>query len=71
MRHSRQPEGGDVNANKPADQTTETVEPNQVGDFILGTNISYYLIIGKTLGKGTFGKVKLATHVITKEKVLF
>jgi serine/threonine protein kinase len=25
--------------------------------------------IGKTLGKGTFGKVKLGTHLITKEKV--
>ena len=25
--------------------------------------------IGKTLGKGTFGKVKLGTHIITKEKV--
>ena len=24
--------------------------------------------IGKTLGKGTFGKVKLGTHQITKEK---
>ena len=26
-------------------------------------------IIGKTLGKGTFGKVKAATHVLTGEKV--
>ena len=26
--------------------------------------------LGKTLGKGTFGKVKLGTHLITKEKVL-
>ena len=25
--------------------------------------------IGKTIGKGTFGKVKLATHIYTKEKV--
>jgi hypothetical protein len=26
--------------------------------------------LGKTLGKGTFGKVKLGTHIITKEKVI-
>ena len=25
--------------------------------------------IGKALGKGTFGKVKLATHTLTNEKV--
>lgn len=25
--------------------------------------------IGKSLGKGTFGKVKLATHTLTGEKV--
>lgn len=24
---------------------------------------------GKTLGEGTFGKVKLATHILTGEKV--
>lgn len=27
------------------------------------------LIIGKTLGEGTFGKVKQATHILTGEKV--
>ena len=27
-------------------------------------------VIGKTLGKGTFGKVKLGTHRITGEKVI-
>lgn len=27
-------------------------------------------ILGKTIGKGTFGKVKLGTHIITGEKVL-
>lgn len=25
--------------------------------------------VGKTIGKGTFGKVKLATHITTGEKV--
>lgn len=26
-------------------------------------------ILGKTLGEGTFGRVKLATHILTGEKV--
>lgn len=26
-------------------------------------------IIGKTLGEGTFGKVKIGTHILTGEKV--
>lgn len=30
--------------------------------------IGYYLL-GKTIGEGTFGKVKLATHTLTGEKV--
>ena len=30
----------------------------------------YLPLIGKSLGKGTFGKVKLATHTLTGEKVL-
>ena len=25
--------------------------------------------IGRTIGKGTFGKVKLGTHILTEEKV--
>lgn len=28
-----------------------------------------YRVLGKTLGEGTFGKVKLATHILTGEKV--
>jgi len=32
--------------------------------------INYYLfIIGRSLGQGTFGKVRLGTHLITGEKV--
>jgi len=27
-------------------------------------------ILGKALGEGTFGKVKLGTHILTGEKVL-
>lgn len=33
----------------------------------LRTNLAIW--IGKQLGEGTFGKVKLATHVLTGEKV--
>lgn len=31
-------------------------------------SIGYY-VIGKTIGEGTFGKVKLGTHFLTGEKV--
>ena len=28
-------------------------------------------MLGKALGEGTFGKVKLGTHILTGEKVIF
>lgn len=33
-------------------------------------SIGHY-IIGKSIGQGTFGKVKLGTHILTGEKVRF
>ena len=33
-----------------------------------GTKLGSY-VFGKNLGKGTFGKVKLATHLLTQELV--
>lgn len=33
------------------------------------TNTIGHYIMGKTLGQGTFGKVKLGTHILTGEKV--
>ncbi len=30
-----------------------------------------HFILGKTLGEGTFGKVKIATHITTGEKVKY
>ena len=33
------------------------------------TNAVGHYILGKALGEGTFGKVKLGTHVLTGEKV--
>ena len=29
----------------------------------------FYFVIGRSLGQGTFGKVRLGTHLITGEKV--
>lgn len=31
--------------------------------------LNIFLIIGRSLGQGTFGKVRLGTHLITGEKV--
>lgn len=35
------------------------------------SNAVGHYILGKNLGEGTFGKVKLGTHILTGEKVLF
>jgi len=32
------------------------------------TNVGHY-VLGRTIGEGTFGKVKLGTHILTQEKV--
>jgi 5'-AMP-activated protein kinase catalytic alpha subunit len=34
------------------------------------SNTVGHYILGKTLGEGTFGKVKLGTHILTGEKVI-
>ena len=46
-------------------------EPEKIGDFIVGMLIRPILNVftGKTMGRGTFGKVKLGTHTSTNEKV--
>lgn len=36
---------------------------------MVGVLVSILIEIGKTIGEGTFGKVKLATHILTGEKV--
>ena len=45
-------------------------EPEKVGDYTIGKNLNL-IYLGKTLGKGTFGKVKIGTHIPTKEKVFW
>lgn len=42
-------------------ENNTTKKAKIIGDFKLG----------QKLGEGTFGKVRLATHIITKEKVNF
>ena len=37
--------------------------------MFLVNKLIYVPLKGKTLGEGTFGKVKLGTHVLTGEKV--
>ena len=48
----------------PKQSTKEKTEPTEKEEYILG---NYKL--GKTIGEGTFGKVKIGTHKITEEKV--
>ncbi len=46
-------------ASKPQTPKKKTLEGKTIGQYLLG----------KSIGEGTFGKVKLGTHVLTKEKV--
>lgn len=46
-----------IEAKSPSSQTNQG--SSSVGHYILG----------KTLGEGTFGKVRLGTHILTGEKV--
>lgn len=48
----------------------------KVGNYNIGKlnifkilKFSIFIFIGKTIGEGTFGKVKLGTHILTSEKV--
>jgi hypothetical protein len=34
------------------------------GSYIL-SNLNYFIFLGEVIGEGTFGKVKLGTHIIT------
>jgi len=42
---------------------------NDVNNSKKGGNLGQF-ILGKTIGEGTFGRVKIATHISTGEKVI-
>lgn len=42
------------------------IKSRSIGQYIFSITFKK---LGKTLGEGTFGKVKLATHILTGEKV--
>jgi hypothetical protein len=68
--------GGSGTPSAPAASSGSNAASAQltIGHYIFGRHhiimISYLLHAGKSLGKGTFGKVKLATHTLTGEKVI-
>jgi hypothetical protein len=68
--------GGSGTPSAPAASSGSNAASAQltIGHYIFGRHhiimISYLLHAGKSLGKGTFGKVKLATHTLTGEKVM-
>lgn len=56
---------------EPASPTEQVV----IGNYVLGNPIfahssfNFAHFSGKNIGEGTFGKVKLGTHILTNEKV--
>lgn len=48
--------------------TLKQTIPDETDPHAEGTKLRSY-VFGRNLGKGTFGKVKLATHELTKELV--
>ena len=59
------PTGRDSTQNEPS-QTKSNKEEDDPHPS--GTKLGHY-VFGKSLGKGTFGKVKMAEHILTKESV--
>ena len=45
-----------------------TISKHELDPFKQGRRVGYYLL-GKTIGEGSFAKVKEAIHIITGEKV--
>lgn len=50
----------------PMEIAQEKLKSKTIGNYVLGIATTH---IGKTLGRGTFGKVKLAEQTLTGEKV--
>ena len=63
------------------DQMKQTSNNRTIGHYVVGNNLYTILIIlypcqfinssfiGKTIGQGTFGKVRIGSHTLTGEKV--
>jgi Protein kinase domain len=63
---------GNQVANPPGISSTvnnNIPKAKSIGNYILGRNNKSTKLLGKSIGEGTFGKVKLATHILTGEKV--
>ena len=54
-------------------QTQAEERTRTIGHYALSKLATDFLLnmIGKTIGEGTFGKVKLSTHTLTGERVDF
>ena len=48
--------------------STAVFKPRSASQSSRTKNIGHY-VLGRTIGQGTFGKVKLGTHILTNEKV--
>ena len=60
---------GDLSSNNPtSDQPTSPNATNTQQKTNKDKTIGQYQL-GKSIGEGTFGKVKLGTHILTGEKV--
>ena len=51
-----------------AEEASKPKENRKEPEKVRTKNIGHY-VLGKTLGEGTFGKVKLGVHIFTGEKV--
>ena len=58
-------EHSSVEPNKKSHARTMSQPMNNLSN---GRSIGHY-VLGRTIGEGTFGKVKLGTHILTNEKV--
>ena len=52
-----------------AKATTNSNGNITIGHYMLGNHYKLLILVGKALGKGTFGQVKQGTHILTGEKV--
>jgi serine/threonine protein kinase len=56
----------------PSENTHKTDKvADKKADVSKGSNAVGHYILGKALGEGTFGKVKLGTHILSGEKVSY